>query len=228
MEQRKATMILQVVQDTVCPWCRIGKHNLDAALQAWEGEPVEVHWLPFRLDPDVQEGAKEAFQQRLMERKGMSAEGIRQMFDRVTAIGARLGLEFHFDRITVAVDTVPSHQLMALVPAEARSRVLDEIHVAYFERGEDIGEVDVLTNVASRAGLDAAAVTELEQRLRRGDLRDEVLATIAAVEQAGVTGVPFFIVNNELAVSGAQPPATILAALRQAAGEEVAVPGGRA
>lgn len=218
-------MIIQVIQDTTCPWCRIGKHNLDEALKQWDGEPVEVQWLPFLLDPDVQEGEKEPFKQRLKERKGMSEAQIQQMFDRVTAFGAQLGIPFHFERIKVAVDTVPSHQLMALVPAEDRSTVLDQIHTAYFERGQDIGETDDLAGIARHAGLDPATVAEIEQRLQEGFLRDEVLATVDAVQQAGVTSVPFFIVNNELALSGAQPPEAILAAMRQAAG--AAAPSGR-
>jgi predicted DsbA family dithiol-disulfide isomerase len=220
-------MIIQVIQDTTCPWCRIGKHNLDEALTQWDGEPVEVQWLPFLLDPDVNEGAKEPFKQRLMERKGMSEEQVQQMFDRVTAFGAQLGLDFHFERIKVAVNTVPSHQLMALVPAEDRSRVLDQIHIAYFERGQDIGEIDALAGIARHAGIAPATVAEIEQRLMENFLRDEVLATVQAVEQAGVTGVPFFILNNELALSGAQPPETILSAMRQVSEAGAAAPSGR-
>ena len=220
-------MIIQVIQDTTCPWCRIGKHSLDEALTQWDGEPVEVQWLPFLLDPEVKEGEKEPFKQRLMARKGMSEPQIQQMFDRVTAIGAKLGVPFHFERIKVAVDTVPSHQLMALVPAGDRSTVLDQIHVAYFERGQDIGEIDDLAGIARHAGIDPATVAEIEQRLKEDFLRDEVLATVQAVQQAGVTGVPFFIVNNELALSGAQPPETILAALRQASEAGAVTPSGR-
>src|SRR6476469_1086302 len=145
-------MIIQVIQDTVCPWCRIGKHNLDEALKDWTGEAVEVQWHPFQLDPDVQDGEKEDFRQRLTERKGMSSAAVQAMFDRVTEFGAQLGLDFHFERIKVAVDTVPSHQLMALVPAAARGKVLDQIHTAYFERGLDISERDVLAGIARDAG----------------------------------------------------------------------------
>jgi predicted DsbA family dithiol-disulfide isomerase len=220
-------MIIQVVQDTVCPWCRIGKHNLDGALEDWDGEPVEVQWLPFQLDPDVKESEKEGFTQRLMERKGMSAGQIQAMFDRVTQVGKDLGLDFHFERIKVAVDTIPSHQLMALVPADDRSAVLDQIHIAYFERGEDIGEIDVLAGIARHAGIAPATVAEIEQRLTNGFLQDEVLATMQAVQQAGVTSVPFFIIDSEVALAGAQPPATILAAMRQASEAGAATPTGR-
>lgn len=220
-------MIIQVVQDTVCPWCRIGKHNLDEALEDWDGEPVEVQWLPFQLDPDVKESEKEGFKQRLMERKGMSAGQIQAMFDRVTQVGKDLGLDFHFERIKVAVDTIPPHQLMALVPADDRSAVLDQIHIAYFERGEDIGEIDVLVGIARHAGIAPATVAEIEQRLMNGFLQDEVLATIQAVQQAGVTSVPFFIIDSEVALAGTQPPETILAAMRQASEAGAATPTGR-
>lgn len=212
-------MRIQIIEDTVCPWCRIGKHNLHVALDQWRethDEPVELEYLPYLLDP-VEPGSKENFRERFIKRKGMSPETVASMFTRVTEVGKQAGITFNFDKVEIAVDTVPSHELIALTPAAKKADVIEAIMKAYFDDGKDIGEDDVLLQAAREGGLTAEELAQIEPILRSHSTRDAILAIIASVQQAGITGVPFFIIDGKIGVSGAQPPANFLQAFAQAA-----------
>jgi predicted DsbA family dithiol-disulfide isomerase len=211
-------MHIQVVQDIVCPWCRIGKHNLDTAISTYRqqhGGEVTVEWVPFLLDP-VEPGSKEPFKQRLAERKGLSEQQVEGMFTRVCEAGQACGLDFNWDKVGVAVDTVPAHQLIALAPPEAQAALLDALHTAYFEEGRDIGEPEVLEAIGRGAGLDDETLARAREAWTSPEQRDELLGVIGQVQQAGVTGVPFFIFDGALAASGAQPAEVLLDAMNQA------------
>ena len=138
------------------------------------------------------------------------------MFDRVTKVGAQQGLHFDFDKVKVAVDTVPAHELMELTPLEKREQLMDALMTAYFEQGKDVGEVDVLLAIAREAGLTGEEIAAIEPDLRQRTLEPQVREMIAQVQQAGVSGVPFFIIDDRLAVSGAQPVEVFLDAFAQA------------
>ena len=204
-------MIVDVFHDTVCPWCRIGKQNLATALAGWDGPPVTVHWHPFLLNEAIPPEGLD-FRAYMAANKG--ADGLDAMFEHVRRAGAAAGVTLNFDTIRYAPSSIPSHRLLALVPEDRQDAVLDGIHRAYFEEGRDIGRVDVLADIAAAAGLDREPIAEL---LRGDAARDEVIEAATWARRQGVSGVPLFIVGGALALSGAQPPATILAALRQAA-----------
>ncbi|HWV23333.1 MAG TPA: DsbA family oxidoreductase [Thermomicrobiales bacterium] len=211
-------MRISIISDVVCPWCRIGKANLMKAADQWTsdtGETVEVQMLPFLLDP-VEPGVKEDFRERFVNRKGMPEEQMRAMFDRVTQVGAQQGIHFDFDKVKIAVDTVPAHELMGLVPVEKRNDLMDAMMTAYFERGEDVGEPDVLLNIAKQVGLSDDEIAAIEPDLRSRKLERDVRGMILQAQQSGVRGVPFFIIDDVLAVSGAQPVDVFLQAFRQA------------
>lgn len=212
-------MFIQVVQDIVCPWCRIGKHNLDVALEQWAatgGEAPDIQWFPYLLD-DIAPDANEDFRERFIQRKGMPEDQMATMFDRVTEVGKQAGLEFHFDRIKLAQNTLRAHQLIALTPVNLQDAVLDGLHKAYFEDGENIEDVVVLVKIAREAGFEEAVLQELGENLADDLRRDDVLEMIGQAQTAGVSGVPFFIFDGKLSLSGAQPPETILRALTKAA-----------
>jgi predicted DsbA family dithiol-disulfide isomerase len=211
-------MHIQVVQDIVCPWCRIGKHNLDAAIAQYtrqHGGEVTVEWVPFLLDP-VEPGSKQPFRQRLAERKGLTDQQVEGMFTRVCEAGQACGVDFNWDKVGIAVDTIPAHQLIALSPPERQEAVLDALHTAYFEDGKDIGEPAVLEAIAREAGLDDETIGYVRETWASADARQAILEVIQQVQQAGITGVPFFIFDGALAASGAQPPETLLEAMTQA------------
>ena len=201
-------MIVDVFHDTVCPWCRIGKRNLDTALAAWDGEPVTVRWRPFFLDETVPPEGLD-FRSYFVERKGVADP--EPMFARVRQAGAAVGLDFRFDRVRYATNTLLSHRLIALTPSDCQSAVLDAIHRAYFEEGRNIGDFETLADVAAEVGLDRAAIAD---QLRGDDARDEVLAEATRAREMGITGVPLFLLDEALAVAGAQPASVLLGALR--------------
>jgi len=208
-------MKIEVFHDTACPWCRIGKAHLRAALAEWEGEPVEVIYRTFFLNPAIPpEG--HAFQE-YMHAKGGGQVPMEQWFAAPRQAGEQAGLTFNFEQIKHAPNTTLSHQLIALAPPDKREAVMDAVYAAYFEHGRNIGDLGVLVDIATENDMDADNV---RQQLAADAKRDEVLADVELAQRMGVTGVPFFVVNRRLAFSGAQPPAMILDVLRQANEEE--------
>lgn len=212
-------MDVQIVSDVVCPWCRIGKHNLRQAADQYTaetGEAVNITFLPFLLDPIRPEELGEPFRDRFTKRKGLDASQMEGMFDQVTQTGKRYGLHYDFDKVEVAVDTVPAHELMELVPEDRREALMDAMMTEYFERGTNIGEIDELLRIARESGIPQEEVNAIEPVLRGRRLEPQVRGMIQQIQQAGVQGVPFFILNGRLAVQGGQPPEVFLDALKQA------------
>jgi predicted DsbA family dithiol-disulfide isomerase len=208
-------MEIDVYQDTVCPWCRIGKAHLNAALAQWQGEPVTVRYRTFFLNDQI---PAEGYEFRsYMQAKGGGRVPLEQFFDAPRRAGAAAGLVFDFERIERAPNSECSHRLIALAPEEQREAILDAVYAAYFEHGQDIGDIAVLLDIAAAHGMDRAAT---EAQLRRDDAAAAVRAEAREAHELGVTGVPFFVFNGRYGLSGAQPPHVILQALEMAAKEE--------
>jgi predicted DsbA family dithiol-disulfide isomerase len=211
-------MRIQVVQDITCPWCRIGKHNLDEAISTWEkqnDDNVEVEWVPFLLDP-MERGTKEPYQERLRTRKEISQEEMQEMFTRVSDAGKNVGMAFNYDNIETAADTIYAHQMIALTPDQYQSALIDAIHKAFFEDGKDIGDTKVLRSIGESVGIPADALETIETTWESPELRAELLSVVQQVQQAGITGVPFFIIDSKLGVSGGQPADVLVEAMGQA------------
>jgi len=204
-------MQIDVYHDTVCPWCRIGKRHLQLALAEWDGEPVNVTYRTFFLNPDI---PPEGYPfQSYMHTKGGGRMPLEGWFAAPRDAGARVGLTFDFERIEHAPNSTLSHQLIALTPEDQREAIIDTIYAAYFEHGWNIGNIDVLVSIAEQSGLDA---DDMRDALSSNACHDEVMSDFRQSQQIGVTGVPFFVIDNRLALSGAQPPAVILDVLQQA------------
>ena len=207
-------MRIDLFSDTVCPWCRIGKRHLELALAEWPGaaEPVTIHYRSFFLDPTIPPEGRD-FRGHMLA-KGGGRLALEDFFATPRARGAAVGLTFDFEAITRAPNTLLSHRLVCLTPPERRGPLLDAIYAAYFEFGQDIGDANTLLAIAQAQGLDRAAVGEA----LAGDAGTaDVLADVAFARQVGIQGVPFFIFNERLAFSGAQPPDVIRRVLNQAA-----------
>ncbi|MBZ0282788.1 MAG: DsbA family oxidoreductase [Anaerolineae bacterium] len=203
-------MIVDVFQDTICPWCRIGKQHLKTALAQWEGQ-VEVRYHPFFLNPNTPPEGYDF--KTYMAAKFGGRERLDSLFEGSRKAGTAAGLVFNFDQIGYAPNTLNSHRLMALTPDAHKDAMLDAIHKAYFQDGLNIGDIEVLAQIAGANGLDE---TEIAAQLRSDAMLDEVLAETEWAANLGVTGVPLFVFNGALALSGAHPPQTILNAMRQA------------
>jgi len=207
-------MNIDVFHDTACPWCRIGKRHLALALEQWTDTPITVRYCTFLLNEHI---PAEGYDFRTyMLAKGNGRIALEQFFDAPRQAGAAVGLTFNFEQIERAPNTLLSHQLIALAPDTQKSAVTDAIYDAYFEHGQNIGELDVLMHIAAVHGLDADAVAT---QLREGAARDQVLAEAHWAQQHGISGVPFFVINERYGLSGAQPPEVILRVLEQIASE---------
>lgn len=211
-------MLVQVVSDVVCPWCRIGKKNLETAVEQFTketGEEIELTFLPYLLDPILPEEEGESFRDRFINRKGMSAEQMDEMFTRVTQVGKEYGLDYNFEKVEVAVNTVPAHELMELTPSDKRVALMDELMKQYFEDGANIGDVDVLVKIAEPV-IGKETLQEITPALRARAAQPMVMQMIQQVQEAGVRSVPYTIIDSKYAVSGGQPPQVFLGALNQA------------
>ncbi len=205
------SLAVTMIADFACPWCRIGKANLDAALEQWTGLPVSVTYLPFFLDPTLPAEGKN-FRDHLAQKfQGVPLDA---MFDRVSQAGQASGLEFRWDLVGKSPNTTLAHQLIFIAPDETRGALSTAIYDAYFLQGKDITDLDTLVELAGTAGLDRE---ETRRRLQAGEGAAEVHSIARQVSQQGVTGVPFFIFDGRLALNGAQPPSVILEAIRQVA-----------
>lgn len=203
-------MQIDLFYDTTCPWCCIGKRHLQLALAQWEGAPATVRYRTFFLNEHLP-AAGEDFRAYMQAKVGAHMP-LEQLFAGPRQAGQRVGLHFDFDAITRSPNTLLSHRLIALAPDDAREAVIDAVYAAYFEQGRDIGDLETLAEVAGAAGLDREAMRALLQ----GDAaREQVQAEARWAQEAGISGVPFFIVDNRYAWSGAQPPEAIVQMLRQ-------------
>jgi predicted DsbA family dithiol-disulfide isomerase len=207
-------MQIEIYHDTVCPWCRIGKRNLQLALEKFTDEPTTITYRTFFLNDAIPpQGAD--FDQVMRAKLGGQADiSLEPMFDGPRRMGARVGLTFNFEKIRVAPNTTLSHRLIALTPDAQKPAVVDAIYKAYFEDGADIGQLETLLAIAEAVGLSR---TETAQALRSDAMEAVVLAEVDQAHAMGITGVPFFVFNGRYAASGAQPPDAMLNILRQVA-----------
>lgn len=202
-------MQIEVFHDTACPWCRIGKRHLQLAIQGWDGEQVSVRYRTFFLNEAIPPEGHDF--RSYMLAKGNGRVPLEQFFDGPQRAGAAVDLVFNFEQISRAPNTMLSHRLIALTPDEHKEELIDAVYAAYFEHGQDIGNLDVLLGIAKDCGLNG---TTVEAQLRGDIARDVVLQDARWAQRHGVTGVPFFIFDNTFAVSGAQPPEAILQAMQ--------------
>ncbi|MFG1758058.1 DsbA family oxidoreductase [Micromonospora echinofusca] len=202
-------MEIEIYADVVCPWCYIGKRRLEQALESYDGE-VTVRYRPFQLDPSPVAHPRPLVE--AMAAKFGGPDRVRQMFGQVTEVAAQVGLKLDFDR-AVAANTFDAHRLVAWATDRGRAaETVDALYRAHFTDGVDVGSRDALAGLAAEVGLDAAEARRfLDSDERVAELSDE----LATARQIGVTSVPTFVLAGRYAVTGAQEPETLLAALAE-------------
>lgn len=198
-------MRIDVISDTVCPWCYVGKRKMERALALRPEIDFDIHWHPFQLAPDVPDAGVD--RQSYYREKFGDGGRIEAMTKRLAEVGKSLGIQFAFDDIAVQPNTRRSHALIALAEGPQQDAVKEAILSAFFEQGLDIGDRDVLVRIGEASGLDGRAV--------RAALDDaEGLAAVTqhaqAAREMGVSGVPTFIFEQQQAFSGAQDEALFL------------------
>ena len=202
---------VDVISDVICPWCYIGKRRLEKAI-ARHGGPVRVHWLPFQLNPSM---PKEGISRKEYRTKKFGSwERSQELDARVAAEGKAEGIDFAFDRIERTPNTLDAHRLIWLADKEGvEDAVAERLFRAYFTEGRDIGKRQELIDIVVEAGLGRGKAEAILNS-------DEGMEAIKEAEERSrrfqVDGVPFFIVNDKITLSGAQQPQAFLEAFERA------------
>ena len=209
-------IVIDVVSDMVCPWCYVGKARLDLAIaEVLDEVSVDINWRPYRLNPDYPpEGVD---QKAELEKKLGGKDKVEQAHEMLTQLGKEVGIAFDFDAIKIGPNTLDAHRLSLWAHAEGREfqdKVVNELFRANFEQGLNIGDHTVLADIGEKAGMNRDVVTKL---LASDADKDTIVAEIDAAQQMGVSGVPFFILDQKYAVSGAQSKEVLINALRDIA-----------
>ena len=197
---------IDVWSDIACPWCYIGKRNLEAGLAATAADAdapqVEVTYHSYELSPDTPvefDGTEVDF---LAGHKGMPKEQVEQMLEHVTGVAANAGLQYRFDLLQ-HTNTVLAHEaLHAAKAAGLQAAFAERLMSAYFTEGRHVGRVDDLVALGTEVGMDA---DELRAALEDHRYLNDVRADQAQARQYGINGVPFFVIDGKYGVSGAQP-----------------------
>ncbi len=198
-------MQLDIVSDTVCPWCYIGKKRLDEALEIQGGEGISLVWRPFQLDASIPEGGVD--RKAYMEKK-FGTEKARTVGNTIREFGEAVGIDFRFEKIERSPNTLDSHRLIRWAgTAGCQNEMVDILFRRYFEDGEDIGSHDILADAATEAGMDADIVRDLLLKEADKELirQEDMLA-----RQMGISGVPSFVINSKWVMVGAQEPETLV------------------
>ena len=191
---------IDIVSDTVCPWCYIGKRRLEKALSLRPNIAFHLGWRPFQLNPDMPRDGMTRDQYLSVKFGGPSRA--QRVYEHVGAAGLDEGLEFNFNAIARQPNTFDSHRLIRWASAaHVQDRVVEALFAGYFMRGKDIGERSVLIEIAGDCGMDRDLVKHL---FERDADRDLVMAEEGVSRRMGIAGVPCFIVDRKYAVSGAQ------------------------
>lgn len=199
-------MIVDVIVDTVCPWCYVGKARFEKALAMRPDLGVEIGWRPFQLNPDI---PRDGMDRRVyLSEKFGGVDRARQRYAVIGDAGRQEGIDFRFDRIERTPNTVDSHRLIAFARRDGREdAMVDALYRAYFTDGRDIGAIGVLAEIAWENGLDGDAA---HAYLATDDDRATIIAEDEMARSLGVNGVPCYIVDRKYAVSGAQSPEVFL------------------
>ncbi len=192
---------LDIISDPVCPWCYIGKAQLDRALAAAPDHPFEVEWHPFQLNPDMP--AEGMDRRDYLRAKFGGEEGAAEVYTKVAEAAEAAGLSLDLGAIRRQPNTLDAHRLIHWAGIEGRqTAAVSALFAAHFKEGRDIGDREVLADIADQIGMDAAVVHRL---LDSSADVEETRARDKAAREMGVTGVPTFIVAGKHAVPGAQP-----------------------
>jgi predicted DsbA family dithiol-disulfide isomerase len=203
---------VDVISDVICPWCYIGKRRLEKAIALSGRRDVQVRWLPFQLNPHM---TREGMNRReYRTAKFGSWERSLALDAQVNEAGRAEGIPFAFDKIERTTNTLYAHRLIWLADREGgQDAVVEAVFRAYFTEGRDISRTPTLLNVVAEAGLDRS---KAEGVLHSDEWVPEIEAAEKQARRAGVQGVPFFVINNTLSLSGVREASAFLDAFDRA------------
>lgn len=201
-------MKIEIWSDVMCPFCYIGKRNLESALEQFHGKnQIEILWKSYQLDAEMPQVAEESYVEYLVQRKRMPVDEVNQMLANVTASAKEVGLTYNLDK-SVLVNSLNAHKLLQFAKTKGLGNELEErLFSAFFTEGKNIADLTTLTQLGKEIGLDE---TELQTAFTADDYAYKIAQDIAEARHIGVQGVPFFGLDSRYGVSGAQPPSVLL------------------
>ncbi len=200
--ERLAMIPLDIFHDPICPWCLIGKARLDRALESRPDHPFQIQWHPFQLNPTMPKGGME--RRAYLEAKFGGAEGARKAYLPIVETLLKEQPKVDLLAITRTPNTLDAHRLIHWAGLEGRQTpMVSALYRAYFQEGRDIGDTEVLVDLAAQVEMDA----DMTRRLLTSDADiEEIRNRDQHARDRGVNAVPLYIVGNRHAVEGAQPP----------------------
>jgi predicted DsbA family dithiol-disulfide isomerase len=206
-------LTVEIWSDIVCPWCYIGERRFEKALQQFaHSDNVEIIWRSYQLDPNTPRESKEKTLDMLSSKYGVSKAEAAKMEERVSGQAQAEGLPMSSERYTA--NTFDAHRLLHYAATQGKQdELLHALFTAHFADNEIVDNIDTLVKIAEAHGLDAA---ETRQVLESDAYSDEVRADLQRAASFGITGVPFFVLNEEFGVSGGQAPEVFMHALQHA------------
>lgn len=214
----KSAVSIDVVSDVMCPWCYIGKRRLEQAMEQLSDVDVTVNWRPYQLDATLPPEGKD--RRDYLESKFGGPERANEIYSSIEQAGRDEGLAFKFEAIAVSPNTLDAHRVIrwAINEGEAvQGALVEALFRKFFMEGENVGRADILVAAAEEAGMDGSIVAAL---LATDQDKEAVSQEIGVAQQMGVSGVPCFIIDQKYAVMGAQEPANIVSAVREAVAQK--------
>ncbi|WP_158824780.1 DsbA family oxidoreductase [Mucilaginibacter lacusdianchii] len=195
-------MKVKIWSDVMCPFCYIGKRRFEQALEASPfKDQIEIEWKSFQLNPTLQTNPSVSVHQYLADIKGWTPDYARQLNSQVSEMAEQVGLNYNFD-IAVVANSFKAHRFSHLAKQQGLGDAAEEaLFKAYFTTGKNIDDNDTLIEIGTQIGLDVQA---LKETLESDAFADDVRQDVREAETLGIRGVPFFVMNDKYAVSGAQ------------------------
>ncbi|TDO97120.1 DsbA family protein [Flavobacterium sp. 245] len=196
-------MKIEIWSDIMCPFCYIGKRQLETALAKFPENQFEIEWKSFQLDPTITPQSGKDVYTFLAERKGMSLEQSKEMHKGVAERAKSVGLDYNFDKAVIS-NSLEAHRIIQLAKTKKLGDEMEEIFFkAYFTEGRDLNDGPTLIELGEKAGLDKNEILEVLQN--ENLFLKDVERDITEAQEIGVQGVPFFVFDRKYAISGAQP-----------------------
>ncbi|PXY43506.1 DsbA family oxidoreductase [Flavobacterium hydrophilum] len=206
-------MKIEIWSDIMCPFCYIGKRQLEKALAEFPNDEFEIEWKSFQLDPSITPQPDKDVYTFLAERKGISIEQSKEMHIGVVERAKNVGLDYHFEKAVIS-NSLTAHRIIHLAKTKQLNGEMEEIFFkAYFTEGEDLNDASVLMKLGIQVGLHENEVREVIEN--ENMFLNNVQKDIAEAQEIGVQGVPFFVFDRKYAISGAQPLETFLQTINE-------------
>lgn len=206
-------MKIEIWSDVMCPFCYLGKKNLETALaQFSDSDKIEVDWKSYQLDPSIPENVHDTYSGYLSKKRNVSEARGNEMLATITASAKKVGLDYHFDK-TVMTSSYKAHLLIQFAKSKGLGGLMEErLFRAFFTEGKNVSDITILTDLGKEIGLDEV---ELQAAFTDEIYAYNVKNDINKAVKIGVSGVPFFVFDRKYAISGAQPPQVFLEVLEK-------------